>query len=230
MQPQQLHQHSLPIPLVGIDYGGYPSAKNANIEKSLDHFDQHKENINHEYDDNIELFLLKPQNEATTSPFSPRNQDIKKQYYRYNLLQNKIQAIGNDPQINKIHKATNRYFKRRNNSMAVSNQYQTPADVISSARQQQLQDEVHATDPRSARNMTALLVPQYDAGTGLPSKDYSKTPNIKERQQSHFKRFKYSVSGVDEGGEQNTPGTARGTSFLPAVHGQEHLKKKVNKA
>lgn len=95
--------------------------------------------------------------------------------------------------------------------------------MITSARQQQYQDEVaKASDPRSAHNKTSLLLPNNDGASPLKPKDYSKTPNIKERQQSHFRRFKYSVSGVDD--------EAKGTSFLPAVHGQEHLKKKVNKA
>lgn len=95
--PQHQHQQSLPIPLVGKDYGGYPSVRNSNIEKTLDYFDQQKDDLHHEYDENIELFPIRPQREAAAGPFSPRDQDIRKQYYRYNLLQNKIQAIGNDP-------------------------------------------------------------------------------------------------------------------------------------
>ena len=56
---QQSHQHNLSIPLVGKDYGGYPSVKNSNIEKTLDYFDHQKDSLHHIYDENIELFPMK---------------------------------------------------------------------------------------------------------------------------------------------------------------------------
>ena len=90
-------QTNLPLPLVGRDYPGYPNLKNLNIEKAMSYFDHQKEALQdgnikmHEYDENIELFPVKPdQLETPVGPFSDRNQDIKKQYYRYNLMQNKI--------------------------------------------------------------------------------------------------------------------------------------------
>ena len=80
--------------------------------------------------------------------------------------------------------------------------------------------------------MTALLIPNNGRGHGsaILSKDFSKTPNLKERQQGKLKRFQYSVAGVDEDEEHKTLETAQAASFLPAVQGQEHFKKKVNKA
>ena len=94
------HPRGGPIPLVSGDHRGYPSLKNSGVEQSLNYFDhEHAHTVSlktHEYDDNIELFPVRAEQPTPVGPFSTRNADVKKQYYRYNLLQNKIQAIGND--------------------------------------------------------------------------------------------------------------------------------------
>ena len=94
-----------------------------------------------------------------------------------------------------------------------------------------MQDEAPATDPRSARNNTVLLLPTGEvAPQQSQAVSQTLTPKMQERQQSHFKRFKHNASDVDGERGLKKLGTAPGTSFLPAVHGRELLKKKVNKA